>query len=60
MPNPAQGQYGQLHEPQKRQKLLRRYAHLTLSQAAEKLGVKKERARQLYRLYSVPRTKPAC
>lgn len=34
---------------------LRRWAHLTLEQAAEKLGVKQERARQLYFIYNIPR-----
>lgn len=30
-------------------------AHLTLEEAAEELGVKKERARQLFRIYDVER-----
>jgi hypothetical protein len=31
---------------------------LTLAEAGRRMGVKLERARQLYRLYGVPREKP--
>lgn len=49
------GKFGNLYRPRARMRQLRRWAHLTLEQAAEKLGVKQERARQLYFIYNIPR-----
>ncbi len=53
--NVGKGDYGRLHDPKIRATLLKRYAHLTLEEAGKKLGVRKERARQLYRMYEVRR-----
>jgi hypothetical protein len=39
----------------RRQQALRELAHVTLREAGTALGVKAERARQLFRLYRVPR-----
>lgn len=54
--NPKKGTYGALKAPRTRLALLRRYASLSLTEAGLLLGVGQERARQLYRLYGVPRT----
>lgn len=55
--NPKKGRYGSLRAPKKREAQLRKFAHLTLAEAGRHMGVKLERARQLYRLYGVPRKK---
>jgi hypothetical protein len=55
--NPKKGRYGNLMTPKKREAQLRKFAHLPLAEAGRRMGVKVERARQLYRLYGVPRKK---
>jgi len=56
--NPKRGRFGHLYRPQLRMKQLRAASNLTLEEAGRALGVGKERARQLFSLYGVTRTKP--
>jgi hypothetical protein len=53
----SKGDYGHLHRPKLRIRQLKRLAHLTLEAAANKLKLGKERTRQLYFIYKVPRKK---
>lgn len=53
----AKGNFGHLHRPKTRLRQLKRLAHLTLEEAARALKLGKERVRQLYFIYKVPRQK---
>src|SRR5438552_1471049 len=53
----GKGDTGNLHKPALRARQLRRCAHLTLEEAGRKMGVGRERARHLYRIYGIKRKK---
>ena len=55
--NVSKGNFGHLQRPKWHIRQLKRLAHLTLEAAANELGLGKERVRQLYFIYKIPRQK---